>query len=116
MRSKLYIVASLIGGIVFTFFAVNDFSSASGDVDCGGETMAEGDECMTFGEDGGVRGVEEQRDAYRSSAWKNLAWAGGLFAAAGGLFYLERRRQRDQAGASSSGAGLPSPTPPPPAG
>lgn len=112
MRNKLYIVAGVVFGLVFTFFAVQDFSSASGDkVDCGGETMRAGDSCMTFGEDGGVRDADEQRDAYQSSGRKNLVWAGGSFAAAGFLLYLDRRAARD----GTRDGEVPATTPPPPA-
>ena len=116
MRYKLYIVAGVVFGLVFTFFAVQDFSSASGDeVDCGGETMQAGDTCMTFGEDGGVRDADDQRDAYQSSGRRNLLWAGGSFAAAGLLFYLDRRAARDGARDGAGDGDVPATTPPPPA-
>ncbi len=116
MRNKLYIVAGVVFGLVFTFFAVQDFSSASGDeVDCGGETMQAGDTCMTFGEDGGVRDADDQRDAYQSSGRRNLLWAGGSFAAAGHPFYPARGGPRAGARAGCGPGAGPAPPPPPPA-
>lgn len=90
MRLKLWVVvAGVIAGIVFASFAVADLRAASGDIECAGETMIEGDECMSLG--GGVRTVDEQRDAYRRTGFKKLAAAAACLAAAGALYHLHRR-------------------------
>lgn len=113
MRNKIYGILALICAPFALVAGLN--MAFSDEVDCGGETMAANDTCITTS-DGGTteRDVSEQRTDNKAGGW---ALAGGsLVMAAFGIYTVRKMVRQSRNGSASPQMMVPQPGQYPPPG